>query len=376
MSISQQNHWMIGDPESRRVANYREAAMQSGLPSPQCVDWIDLIQEGTDRLNLLPIGSRLRFDSFGQRVSAITSLILHGGGTEIPKFGEILSVNYQYFGLCRVLRAIGDWSTSRLDVELDQQPNEIEVMFDKWRTHQLIASHMELQSHRPHTILLPTDHNDFVEALLTWIPKSGGRVFVKPRYASSASGVCYFRICKNHHQLIAPIEMTRDTGRVRLFNSLHVRSYTNVRDIEDVFRVLAPQGMIAEVAVNKARVEGDRFDLRVVVINGQADHMVARQSSSPITNLHLGNARAPLSKVEDAVGFERVESCRQLALRVADCFPGSLYCGIDVLLPRSGLPLIGEVNAFGDFLPGLVAKGRSVYQAILQSNRSDRGVLQ
>ncbi len=375
MSFRQQAHWILGDPQSRRVSDYRETALQFGLPAPRCIDWIDVIKEGADLLNCISVDSRLRIDSFGQRTDVIAALISHGDGLEFPQVGQILSLDHQYSGLSRILRVLNDWSISRPDVELDQQPSEIEVMFDKWATHRRFATHGELRSHRPQTTLLPIEPSAFWDSLQPFVQSCGGRVFVKPRYASSASGVCYFRVCNGRQQLIAPIEIDRNLGRVRLFNSLLVRSYTSPRDIQDIFSVLAPQGMIAEAAVNKARVDGDRFDFRVVVINGKADHVVARQSTSPITNLHLGNARASLHRVEEAVGADRVQDCRQLALRAADLFPGALYCGVDILLPRTGSPLVCEVNAFGDFLPGLIADGRSVYQAILNSSRRCREAL-
>jgi hypothetical protein len=338
------------------------------------MDWIDLINEGASLLDRIPVGSRLRIDSFGQRTEVIASLIRHGGGLHFPQFGQILALDSQYSGLCRVLRVIDDWLVSRPDIEPDQQPGEIEVMFDKWATHNRIARNGSL-SYRPQTTLLPTDLHGFWEVLLPLVRSCGGRVFVKPRYASSASGVCYFRVSNGRQQLIAPIELNRDLGGLRLFNSLLVRSYTSLRDIQDIFSVLAPQGMIAEVAVNKARVDGDRFDLRVVVIDGRADHVVARQSTSTITNLHLGNARASLRSVEEAVGVDRIQACRQLALRAAEYFPGARYCGVDIFLPRTGSPLVGEVNAFGDFLPGLIAGGRSVYQAILQLTQQKQEAL-
>ena len=372
MSFRQQAHWVLGDPHSRRVADYLKTAMQCGLPQPHCIDWMDVINAGASLLDQLSEGARLRIDSFGQRTEVIASLISHGGGLEFPQVGQILSLDHQYSGLCRVLRTINDWSITRPDIELDQQPCEIEVMFDKLATHRRFANHGELCSHRPQTTLLPTEVGEFWENLLPFVQSCGGRVFVKPRYASSASGVCYFRVCNGGQQLIAPIEINRDLGQVRLFNSLRVRSYTSPRDIHDIFSVLAPQGLIAEVAVNKARVDGDRFDLRVVVISGRADHVVARQSTSPITNLHLGNTRASLHIVEEAVGADRIQDCRTLALRAAGAFPGALYCGVDILLPRTGSPLICEVNAFGDFLPDLLAGGRSVYQAILQSSHNYR----
>ncbi len=362
-------HWVLGDQAGRRVADYCTAAEQCGRPRPSCIDWLDVIRDGPGILDQVPKHARLRIDSFGQRGEVIASLIRHGGGNEFPQRGEILSLDHQYLGLCRVLRDLNDWSLNRYDVEFDQQPGEIAIMFDKWATHR------RMLPHRPKTVLLPTERSLFHDELRQFIRDCRGRVFVKPRYASSASGVCCYRISNHRQQLIAPIEIMRDAGRVRLFNSLRVRSYTCPRDIQDIFSVLAPQGMVAESAVNKARVDGDRFDLRVVVISGRADHLVARQSASPITNLHLGNARASLDMVTEAVGSERLEACRQLALHAAARFPGTRYCGVDVLLPRTGIPLVCEVNAFGDFLPNLVAAGRTVYEAILKIDECHREVL-
>lgn len=368
MSFRQQPHWILGDPDGRRVADYRAAAEQCGMQRPHCVGWIDVMNEGIDALHQIPCHSRLRIDSFGQDQNVIASLIRHGGGSEFPQMGEILSLDHQHMGICRVLRDLNDWSVSRPDVELDQQPSEIEAMFDKWATHH------KMSPHRPETTRLPTDPPACIKTLAAFVDDCGGRVFVKPQYASSASGVCCYRVSNHRQQLIAPIEIVRDSGHVRLFNSLRVRSYTSPRDIQDIFSVLAPQGMIAEAAVNKARVDGDRFDLRVVVIGGRADHVIARQSASPITNLHLGNARASLDCVQQAVGLGRLQACQHLALHAASCFPGTLYCGVDILLPRSGAPLVCEVNAFGDFLPDLIAAGQTVYEAILKSSHRNREV--
>ncbi|WP_197455247.1 STM4014 family protein [Stieleria neptunia] len=369
MPPSPQTHWILGDSSSKRFSDYSAAAVRCGMQPPRCVEWLDLIGRGCQALNCIPAGSRLRIDSFGQRDDVLAALIRHGGGNAFPKPGEIQSLDRQYSGLCRVLEDLSHWSTQRTEISLDQNPMDIAVMFDKWATHR------RLLPDRPQTRLLPTEKISFGESLRRFAKQVGGRVFVKPRYASSASGVCCYRISKGRQQLIAPIEIVRDAGGIGLFNSLRVRSFTSPSDIEDIFAVLVPQGMIAEAAVNKARVEGDRFDLRVVVINGRAEHLVVRQSASPITNLHLGNRRGSLQAVTDAVGSSRVERCRRLALHAASCFPETLYCGVDILLPRSGDPLVCEVNAFGDFLPNLVAGGKTVYEAILQSNAADREAL-
>ncbi len=360
------SHWILGDPTSRRVADYREAAASCGQSAPQCVDWCDVISQGSVALDAIPTGSRLRIDSFGQRDETIAALIRYGGGTEFPQRGEIRSLPFQYAGICNVLRDVTDWSSHCVGIEMDQSPADVQVMFDKWETHQ------RLTPYRPRTILLSININEFNEQLIHFAKTCNGRVFVKPRFASSASGVCCYRVAGDRQQLIAPIEIVREATHVRLFNSLRVRSFTSHGDIQDIFGVLAVQGMIAEVAVNKARVDGERFDLRYVVIGGQANHVVVRQSASPITNLHLGNRRGSLAAVTETVRANRLNECRQLAIEAASCFPKTLTCGVDILLPRSGEPVVCEVNAFGDFLPGLIAGGKTVFQAIVNAGTHAR----
>ena len=360
--LNDTRHWILGDSRSRRVADYRLAASKCGIQSVGCIGWIDLIESEGDALDRLPESCQIRVDSFGQRDEVLAALIRYGGGTAFPATGEIRSLNHQHSGLCRVMDRVSEWSIRRQDVQFDQKPSEIAVMFDKWATHQ------RLVAHRPKTCLLSLNVERALATLHEMSLNCGGRVFVKPRYASSASGVCCLRIDGSRQQLIAPLEIVRDGKTTRLFNSLRVRSFTNPGDIRDVLGVLIPQGTLVEAAVNKARIDGDRFDLRIVVINGKADHVVVRQSPSPITNLHLGNRRGSLESVTRAFGEARLDACRALAEYAARQFPDSLYCGVDILLPKSGNPLVCEVNAFGDFLPNLLSNGRTVYEAIVQAS--------
>lgn len=355
------HHWIIGDPNGRRVADYRAAAISCGLLPPSCLCWSEVIDQGRPALEQIAVGSRLRIDSFGQREDSIAALIRYGGGEQIPHRAEIKSLNHQYTGLSRLMTEMRDWLRTRLDVRADLHPSDIADMFDKWTTHE------RMLPHRPMTILLPTDWDEFDRDVTAFARACGGRIFVKPRFASSASGVCHYRIAGDRRQLIAPIEVVRESGAVRLFNSLKVRSFIDPTDIRDIFQVLAPQGLIAEAAVNKARIEGDRFDLRIVVINGNADFVVVRRSGSPITNLHLGNQRGTIDAAIEAVGAKRIRECQALAVEAASRFPRALHCGIDILLPRGGEPLVCEVNAFGDLIPRLKANGQSVYQAILRA---------
>ncbi|MEM6471789.1 MAG: STM4014 family protein [Planctomycetota bacterium] len=377
MRDSQRDHWILGDSTGRRVADYKLAAQSMGMPTPKCIDWIELIQGGVSVLDRLPTDCRLRIDSFGERDDVLAGLICLGGGVVTPLRGEIKSLDYQHAGLCKLLSSLSQWRSNRGDVVFDQAPGDIATMFDKWETHKRVLSHRPrtfLVSHegdRPLTSL-PEDVWGLIEKIAG---NFAGRVFIKPRYASSASGVCCLRVSRNQYQLIAPIELARIAGSPQLFNSLQMRCFTRLDDIHDILRVLLPQGMIVEEAINKARVDGDRFDLRIVVIGGHADHVVVRQSPWPITNLHLGNQRGSIDAVARAVGPKKLDACRELAIHVANQFPESLYCGVDVLLPRNGEPLVCEANAFGDFLPRIFANGRSVYQAILEAGQRRTGAL-
>jgi hypothetical protein len=106
------------------------------------------------------------------------------------------------------------------------------------------------------------------------------------------------------------------------------------------------------------------FDLRVVVIAGRASHVVARTSRTPLTNLHLGNARGDLPAIRAAAGEERWAAAMRTCERAAACFPGSLHVGVDLMFaPGFAEHAVAEVNAFGDLLPNLLVDGRDTYAA-------------
>ncbi|MGW1147986.1 STM4014 family protein, partial [Streptomyces sp. NPDC002454] len=88
--------------------------------------------------------------------------------------------------------------------------------------------------------------------------------------------------------------------------------------------------------------------------------------------LHLGGERGDLARVREAVAGAGGDWRDLLAVceRAAACFPRTLCVGVD-LLPAVGWRrfAVGEVNAFGDLLPGLTglagsgAEGWDTYRA-------------
>ena len=102
--------------------------------------------------------------------------------------------------------------------------------------------------------------------------------------------------------------------------------------------------------------------MRVVVINGEAQHIVVRLGKSPMTNLHLGNERGDTQEFLAKVGIENWALMKQTCEAAAALFPNSLYCGIDLLiLPDWKQHMILEINAFGDLLPGIIWNGMDTY---------------
>jgi len=353
---------IVGNPENRRVREYIAQAVELGMPAPECVGWIELLSqepsEVDSAIKRISAADHVRIESAGENAAVQRQLIQLGGGGESQlAVGEIGCLQEQYLGFCKALELLNQASVSFMN-----SPTEIKVMFDKWQSHQ----RFEVAGiKRPATEVIPTDV-DISEYLIRRFG-ANGRVFIKPRFASSASGVCAYRWAERRQQLIAPIELERKLGSVRLFNSLRVRKYTSPQDIVAIFEGLLPQGLICESWVSKARLPDGNFDLRIVVIDGEARHTVVRQSHFPMTNLHLGNRRGKLVEVEDVFGSQVVRQAAKVAETAAICFPGSLYAGVDVLVPQRGEPMVCEINAFGDLLPNVWHQGETTYEAILKA---------
>jgi hypothetical protein len=155
-------------------------------------------------------------------------------------------------------------------------------------------------------------------------------------------------------------------GRVRLFNSLRIRRYTSEQEVALLIDELCRREVHVETWIPKAGWREATFDLRVMVIAGEVQHIVMRTSQGPITNLHLGNRRGDIEAfLQELPALSREaawESCR----RAAAVFPRSLYFGVDLLfLPNFQRHALLEINAFGDLLPGISFRGFDTFRSEL-----------
>jgi hypothetical protein len=318
---------VVGNPENRRVALFRDAVHRAGLPDPEVFPWRDVLESG----RVPGPGTLVRIDSPGE--DAVVDQLLRAAPAP-ARHGQIVGTAAAFDGLRTALGKIAAGGG-----ELLNQPDDILTMTSKPDCHALLQSA---------DIPVPpalTGITSFAE-----LRASGwNRVFVKPAYGSSASGVLALAFSGRRVMAVTSVELSDGL----LFNSLGVRRYDSERDVATIVDLLAPDGLHVERWYPKAAL-GDRvLDLRVVVIAGVVEHVVVRTSRSPMTNLHLGNARGDVDAVRAAAGETSWAAAMATCERVAACFPGTLQVGVDLMF-RAGWRdhAVAEVNAFGDLLNG------------------------
>jgi glutathione synthase/RimK-type ligase-like ATP-grasp enzyme len=127
--------------------------------------------------------------------------------------------------------------------------------------------------------------------------------------------------------------------------------------------------------IRMAQIDGQNFDVRVIVIGGLVAFTVFRLSHQPMTNLHLGGRRGDVQACRAAIPtrawLDGLDSC----VEAARLYRAEMV-GIDLLF-ESGYARhhVLEVNAFGDFFPNLVnAQGHSVHRAEIESTARALGM--
>jgi hypothetical protein len=105
----------------------------------------------------------------------------------------------------------------------------------------------------------------------------------------------------------------------------------------------------------------------VVVLHGRPAFHVFRLSSQPMTNLHFGGRRGDPARCRAAIPtrawLDAMDHCTEAAA-LYDCD----MLGIDLLFERGfSRHYILEINAFGNFFPGLRdAQGRTIHEVEIE----------
>jgi glutathione synthase/RimK-type ligase-like ATP-grasp enzyme len=237
------------------------------------------------------------------------------------------------------------------------RPDDILLMFDKRRTHALLAQH---EIAVPEA--LPPVHS-YDELMAALQERGWSRAFLKLAHGSSASGTVAYRYSRNRHQAFTTVELVEQAGELRLYNTRRIRKLESQHEIARLVDALCRHRLHVEYWIPKAAFANRIFDMRIVMIGGKPMHTVARMSHSPMTNLHLLNQRGDLAAILDRIGSERWQEALTTCERTAHLF-ASLYMGVDLLFSSDyRYHAVLELNAFGDLLPGLLYQGQDTYSA-------------
>ncbi|MEV4345809.1 STM4014 family protein [Actinoplanes sp. NPDC049596] len=338
---------VVGNPENRRVALFTAAVEQAGLPAPEIFPWLDVLRDG----RVPGPGTVVRVDSPGENAEVDRLLRELGSGRPAvtARHGEIVGASAAFTGLERALGRVADGGGVLLN-----QPADILTMTAKPRCHALLGGRKI-----PVPPALDPVH-DYASLRAAMAGAGWSRVFVKPAFGSSASGVLALAAAGRRVTAVTSAELSGGS----LFNNLWVRRYDSEPAIASIVDRLAPDGLHVERWFPKAALHDRVLDLRVVVIAGRPRHVVVRTSRSPMTNLHLGNARGDVGAVRAVAGEQSWAAAMRTCERVAACFPGSLQVGVDLMF-RVGWRdhAVAEVNAFGDLLPRVLVDGLDTYGA-------------
>ncbi len=366
----------LGNPGSRRYELFQQALAALELPPARLVSYLDLLEQRVSLPELITPETIARIDSPGKDFAVERALLALGAEADEPdpdgeryirlsqqtcnelEFdkGRLLPSRQWYLGYRLLLQQI---SRQLGSARLMNRPEDILCQFDKRACHELLERHR-----LPVPPALPPC-GSYDELIAQMSQRGWRRVFVKLAHGSSASGVVAYRFNGNHHQAFTTVEMV-DQGKNApplLYNTRRIQQYRDVHEIARLIDALCRQRVHVEQWLPKAGYDQHSFDLRIVVIAGEAQHTVVRMSHTPLTNLHLLNERGDVTGLQARIGAERWQAAMATCERAGRLFR-SLYTGIDLLFtPDFRYHAILEMNAFGDLLPNVLYNGQDTYTA-------------
>jgi hypothetical protein len=370
---------LIGNPESKRVELFQKALTELKLPLARILPYQDLLSGKTHLTEVVRENTIVRLES-PDKDFAIEKMILALGAEvaeqagdfsflstkEVAKLdfeqGLILYPRQWYLGYCQLLQQIKQQLQNCSFHHLMNNLDDIAVMFDKVACHALLK---EAEVSVPRSLGVVQNYDELIGKM----QESGiRRVFIKLAHGSSASGAVAYQTNGNRHRATTTVEIIEEGNELKLYNTRRVHTLHNQNEIIRLINVLCRHRVQVEQWIPKAGFQNRIFDLRVLVIGGQAQHVVVRLSQNPFTNLHLANGRTwlddLLTRLEPTVWGKAKQTCE----KVAALFPKSLYAGIDLLIASDYKNhAVAEVNAFGDLLYHALYNKRDPYTAEIEA---------
>lgn len=342
---------IIANPATPRARAFLEAA-RAFAGEVELVSWAQVLRDGgltRDEPAVVRIDSPGNDDAVHDRLLALGEGVRREHG-----FGEIRSPACTHRGLVRALDMLAASFARQPELVPWVAPERIGEMFDKVETRRALA---ESGVSTVPSLPAPASPAALYEALSS---AGWSRAYVKLRAGSCAAGIVL---------LDAPKRSGLSTvlpAAGRLFNTRRVCRLEGA-ELEGVLAFILREGASVERAVPLAEIDGEPFDVRVVVVAGEPAFAIFRRSPIPITNLHLGGRRADPDRGRVLIGrrlwLEALDDCVRAAARFE-----ARTVGIDVLFDRPRVRhYLLELNPFGDFFPGWRESGRTIHRAVVDA---------
>ncbi|OBV37852.1 STM4014 family protein [Janthinobacterium psychrotolerans] len=349
---------LLATKGSKRVRLLQAARAQRDLPPARVLEWRDWLAEPALLDAALKTPCLFKIEPPGDDALAQLQL-LHDGcrlleraPVRAPEHGELLAMDAWFAGFSAAMRRLSIRLAALPQARVVNAPSEITLMTDKLACQGHLAGHGAAIP----ALLGRIDSYDHLQSLLQ--QHDLDRVYLKPRYGSSASGVvAYRRNRSGRQQATTSASIVHTNGETRLFNVKRMVRHESAAEIATLVDALAAQELYAEAWLAKPRCGDSHYDLRVVAIAGQPAHRVARLGRQMMTNLHLDNRRGDAATLLNEADMAALDAT---VLQAARAFPASGVAGYDLVV-RRGQAHVLEANAFGDLLPGLLWRGLDTY---------------
>lgn len=275
--------------------------------------------------------------------------------------GRIYYPAQWYRGYCRFLAAVyREVKALKMAVRWVNSPGSIASMFDKRSCWQLLSRH----GLRLPALPAPAGTIGSYDSLQAAIAASGmNRLFIKLACGSGASGIIAYQINPRTGDELAltTIGIEKRAGSYSFYNTGLLRRYRERSDIREMIDWVCREGAHIECWIEKDSILSKSFDVRQLVVHGQACHTVLRLSRTPITNLHLRSERR--TDADQLLSAEVIQAVKHTAEAALRAFPGSFTAGVDVLVQQGSRRTYAiDVNPFGDLLYGAEYEGMNTYE--------------
>ncbi|NIK78814.1 hypothetical protein FHS15_003960 [Paenibacillus castaneae] len=381
---------LIGNPNNKRTSLLQAARNKLGLKPAVVVSYEQLLKRIIHIGNVLELYAGLgtvilRLDAPGEDEAVERELIAWGASDHegddafwtasfvqdsisaeqarsLPsEHGRILYPGQWYRGYCRFLAAMQkEVKAAGIAARWMNQPDQIASMFDKRSCWQLLSR----QGVSVPSLPAPVGSIQSYDSLRAAMVSSGmNRLFIKLACGSGAAGVLAYQYNPRTgaELAITTIDFELRQDESFFYNAGRMRRYQEHAVIRMIIDYICMQGAHIERWIEKESLDMKSFDVRQLVVNGEACHTVLRLSSSPITNLHLRNERR--MNEGELLPEEVEQAVRNTAEAALLSFPGCSTAGIDVLVQRgSSMTYAIDINPFGDLLYGALYKGFNPYE--------------